>query len=101
MLAFSYEELFGKKIDELFPVSKRGSQFQKREGRAVDTAMQTTTERHEVYGLHQFGSKILVELAMRPVESNSSLPKKISIMASGTPKLGMAETMTLDSGETR
>lgn len=82
MLGFSCEELVGKKIDELFPESKRGSQFQNREGRAVDAAMQTTTERHEVYGLHQSGSKIPVELAMRPVESNSSLSKKISIMAS-------------------
>lgn len=82
MLGFSCEELVGKKIDELFPESKRGSQFQNREGRAVDAAMQTTTERHEVYGLHQSGSKIPVELAMRPVESNSSLSMKISIMAS-------------------
>lgn len=82
MFGFSREELVGRKIDELIPESKRGSQFQNREGRAVDAAMQTTTERHEVYGLHQSGSKIPVELAMRPVESNSSLSNKISIMAS-------------------
>ena len=75
-------ELIGEKVEKLIPMHVREQHVKDRHAYAVAPSRRLMAQRRELYGLHKSGKEIPVEVALRPLPTDASLPMKLRVLAS-------------------